>query len=51
MKNKRTKEGRVYKMKEKETKKLNRRNNFNSLSYYNNCFTNISRSINCYANW
>ena len=50
MKNKRTKEGRVYKMKEKETKKLNRRNNFNCTSNYNNCFTNFSRSKYCNAN-
>ena len=35
MKNKRTKEGRVYKMKEKEIKKLNSRNYFNCTSNYN----------------
>ena len=58
MENKKTKEGGVYKMEEKEIKKLNRRNYFNSINYYNNCFANIihnsiiniSRSKYCYAN-
>ena len=50
MKNKRTKEGRVYKMKEKEIKKLNSRNYFNCTSNYNNCFTYSCRRINCNAN-
>ena len=31
-----------YKMEEKETKKLNRRNYFNSISYYNHSLANLS---------
>ena len=50
MKNKRTKEGRVYKMKEKEIKKLNSRNYFNCTSNYNNCAFNTCRSKYCNAN-
>ena len=50
MENKKTKEGGVYKMEEKEIKKLNRRNYFNCTSNNNNCFINISRSKYCNVN-
>ena len=50
MENKKAKEGGVYKMEEKEIKKLNRRNYFNSISYYNNCASNPCRSKHCNVN-
>ncbi len=34
----------------KETLNDNKRNYFNCFSYNYNCFTNISRSVNCNAN-
>ena len=37
-------------MKQKEIKKLNRRNYFNSTSYNYNCAFNFSWSKHCYAN-
>ena len=42
MENKKTKEGGVYKMEEKEIKKLNRRNYFNCTCHHDNCFANPS---------
>ena len=43
-KKKRIKEGRLLKMKQKERKKLNKRNYFNCVSNYDNCPSNPCRS-------
>ena len=48
-KKKRIKEWRLLKMKQKERKKLNKRNYFNCVSNYDNCTFNLSRSINSNA--
>lgn len=50
MENKKTKEGGVYKMEEKEIKKLNRRNYFNCTSNNNYCFTYFSWCKYCDIN-